>query len=151
MSGVMFNYKPAFEGFTKLQLSPSLNDNEVLLRRSGESILFLLTNILLRCCHKCWLRDSVKVESKHILIARLYKEGWQAVAASLCRVALWPWELNRLTSMQVSCPGLFISYAKLQKTTSESWKRIFLFNDKFHNLIKCKRFDTRLAFRLVSL
>lgn len=82
----------------------------VLLRRSSESILFLLTNVPLRCWQKCWFRDSVKYSGNIRLLQGYIREvDSESVAAWLSGVTLTPWEQNRRTSMQVSWPGLFIS------------------------------------------
>lgn len=103
MSRNIANYKIPCQDSQYCSFSSFLMIMVALLRRSSVSILFLLTNVPLRCLQQCWFRDSVKysgsVDSSKAIKGRRRASLW------LSGTTLTSWELSRLTSMQVSWTG----------------------------------------------
>lgn len=103
MSRIIANYKIPCKDSQYCSFSSFLMIMVALLRRSSVSILFLLTNVPLRCLQQCWFRDSVKysgsMDSSKTIKGRRRASLW------LSGTTLTSWELSRLTSMQVSWTG----------------------------------------------
>lgn len=103
MSRIIANYKIQCQDSQYCSFSSFLMIMVALLRRSSVSILFLLTNVPLRCLQQCWFRDSAKysgsMDSSKAIKGRRRASLW------LSGTTLTSWELSRLTSMQVSWTG----------------------------------------------
>lgn len=103
----------------------------VLQRRSSERILFLLTNVPLRCWQKCWFGDSVKY-SGNIYVLQGYIRGVDRESGgawlSGCHSQTMGTKHTHVHAGKLARAFYFMRSTILEET-AKSWKCIFCFKD----------------------